>query len=289
MQNDTKIQHQIVQTYAEDMAEVLENDKSGLVKKIIHGEEEREREKLNLSPESRRNRFFMLAGFLLFLLGTGVLVYFFYKTDLSTTEIPEQFTPLIFSDRSDFVEIAALNKDKIAQTILNKVLSTEVKAGGVEGFYLTEEKKTVSLRRFLSLIKSNFAPGGIHIVDDNFLLGVVNVAPELDRPASPDFFVLLKVRSLSDVFETLRAWENKMFLDLHGFFGVAISPDTSYLLTKNFSDGIIQNRNARILYDKAGGIVMMYVLADDNSLIVARSESATREIILRLASSGAQK
>ena len=45
----------VIETYAEDMAQVLENDKGGLIKKIIHEEEEHEAEKRNLSPQSKKN------------------------------------------------------------------------------------------------------------------------------------------------------------------------------------------------------------------------------------------
>ena len=54
-------------------------------------------------------------------------------------------------------------------------------------------------------------------------------------------------------FGQMRNWENKMFSDLHDIFGIPLSLDTGYLLTKNFEDGIIQNKNARILRDGSGG------------------------------------
>ena len=38
----------------------VENDKEGLIKKIIHGEEEHEREKINLSPESKKNKIIVI-------------------------------------------------------------------------------------------------------------------------------------------------------------------------------------------------------------------------------------
>ena len=56
MEGDIKTNHGVVETYAEDMAKVIEDDKSGLVKKIIHGAEEHEIEKINLSPESKKNK-----------------------------------------------------------------------------------------------------------------------------------------------------------------------------------------------------------------------------------------
>lgn len=283
MDKENKTQAKIVETYAQDMAKVIEDDKSGLIKKIIRGEEQHEIEKKNLSPESKKNKFFMILGLLFILLGFATFTYFFIKRDIPTVPVEQQFTPLIFTDKSIFIEVKDLKKDEIAQTVFNAVNTAQVKKGGVEGMYLTYDKKITGLRQFLQLIKSNLALSvDTLFVKDNFLMGVVN-------GETKDFFVLIKVRSIADIFESLRAWENKMFSDMHGFFGVDITAETKYLLTANFTDTIVQNKNARILYDKDKKIIMMYVLADDNSIIISNTENAVREIMLRLASSRVKK
>ncbi len=289
MEKDKKIEHKIVQTYAEDMAKVIENDTGGLIKKIIHGEEEHEKEKENLSPESKKNKFFMFIS-LVFILLALIALFFFFKRDIATVEIEKQFTPIIFNDKNTFFEIMGFKKDEINQTILNEINATEVKNGGVEGIYLMENKQIIGLRRFLTLIKSNFIPGDNTLfVDDNFLIGVVNNETESARSVGGDFFILIKARSTADIFDNLRAWENKMFSDLHGFFGIDISSETKYLLIKNFENSIVENKNARILYDKDGKIVIMYIFANDTSIIITNTQSAAREIMLRLASSQIKK
>ena len=276
--------NKIVKTYAEDMAEVIKGDREGLIKKIIHGEEEHEQEKRNLSPESRKNRFFMLAGMLLVLLALATLFFFLLNKDISTIEVEKQPMPIIFNDKTSFIEVKGFKKDDIVQMILSAVKNTEVKEGGVEGIYLSSDKKVIGWKEFVTLIKSSFeskAPfsgGNDSLVNDNFLLGVVN-------GETKDFFILLKVRSIPDIFDSLRTWENKMFLDLHGFFEVDISPETKYLLTANFEDGVIDNKNARILYTTDRKIVMMYIFTNDTSIIITNTPNATHEIILRLASS----
>ena len=120
--------------------------------------------------------------------------------------------------------------------------------------------------------------GNTLLVNDNFLMGVVN-------NESKNFFILLKVRSSTYIFNELRAWEGKMFSDLYGFFGLNISADTGYLLTKDFQDGIIDNKNARVLLGKDNQSFLMYVFADDNSIIITNSQNTAHEIMLRLSSS----
>jgi hypothetical protein len=137
------------------------------------------------------------------------------------------------------------------------------------------------LREFMRIIKGNFTLdplGNTNVISDNFLMGTV-------KNTASDFFLLLKMRTTTDIFDNLRAWESTMFSDLHGFFGIDISADTNYLLTKGFTDGVIDNKNARILYDNNNNIVMMYIFADDNSVIITNSEVAAQQVILRIASS----
>jgi hypothetical protein len=285
MEKDNEIKSKFVETYAEDMAEVIESDKEGLVKKIIYGEEEHEKEKKNLSPKSNTNRIFMLVSILLIVFAFMVLSFFFFTKNSNTIPVAQQFVPLIFSDQSTFLEVSGMNKEQITQTILSEINNIKVKVGGVEGIYLTENKQIIGMRRFFTLTQSNFVPGDNALfVNDDFLLGAVLTGLKSTSPSAGNFFILLKVRSTADVFDALRAWEGKMFSNLYKFFGITISKDTSFLLTKEFQDGIVENKNARILYDQNGKIVMMYIFSDDNSVLIADSESVAHEIILRLAS-----
>lgn len=275
----------LVETYAEDMAKVLENDKEGLIKKIIHGEEEHQAEKKNLSPESKKNKIFMIIGMSLIFLALLTLSYFAFRKNVNTVPVQQQFTPIIFNDNKSLVEVAGLDNDGIMQAILNKVKTSTVKDGGVDGIYLTENKQSVWLRKFVTLIKSSFVPGdNTFFVSDNFLMGIVKNKVDPTMPDGSGFFILLKMRSIADIFGAMRSWENKMLFDLHRAFGIDITKDTNYLFTKNFDDGIVENKNARILHDKDGKIVIAYVFADENSVIISDSQKAVNEIMLRLAS-----
>lgn len=284
MEPENKKQNKVVQTYAGDMAKVIETNEGGLIKKIIHEKQEQQKQTENLSPESRKNKTFMLISIVFVIIAIGSIAFVvILRQQNSTVAVTPQFVPLIFTDKAKYLEIGGLNKEKIAQAVFNEVNATQVKAGGVEGLYMTENKSTpLGLRRFLNLIGANLDQTKIPLVQDNFLMGVV-------KNNTNDLFFLLKMRSFYDIFPALQSWENKMFYDLHGFFGVEISADTNYLLTKSFEDGIIANKNARILYDKDGKIVLMYVFVDENSVIIANSETVANEVILRLASGTVKK
>jgi len=277
----------IVETYVGDMADVIGSGEDGLVRKIIHEEEGFEKEKKNFSPESKRNKIFMFSGLALIFLAVAIVSFFIFKNrNAATVSITPQFVPLIFSEKSTPLEIAEFKKDEIAQTVLNEINKIQTKKGTVEGIYLTENGKTIGLRRFISLIGASFFPSdNTTFIQDGFLVGSVFTGVKASNPFATDFFILIKVRSNTDIFDSLHSWEKTMLTDLHGFLGVNISSDTDYLFKKNFEDSVVQNKNARVLYDKDGNVVLMYIFANDNSIVITDDKDAAKEIMLRLAAS----
>jgi len=275
----------LVETDAEDMAGVIGSDAGGIVKKIIQGEEEKEMEKRNLSPESKKNKIFLYVGVVFWIVALILASFLLFRKNTNTIAVQQQFVPLIFNDQITPLEISGLKKDDITQAVLNEINNTKVKPLGLEGIYLTENKQNIGLRRFLTLIDSHLTlDSNTTFISDNFLLGVVKNQANDDTNSGTGFFMLIKVRSATDIFDSLRAWEPNMLNDLHGFLGMSANSTNNYLFTKNFEDGIIDNKNARILYDQNGNIVLMYIFADDNSVVVTDSQNAAQEIMLRLAS-----
>jgi hypothetical protein len=274
----------VVETYAADMTKTIEKAEGGMIRRIIKEQEEHEAIKKNVSPESKRNKMFMLIGLVLILATFFILVFLItLRNQISTVSVAQQTAPIIFTDQTQTEEIAGLSKDQIAQTIVDEVDATNVKIGGVERVYLTENKKIIGLRRFLSLLQANLGISQNAFVDDNFLIGIAN-ENTTSVGTGGSLFILLKTRSFDDIFPAMQSWESKMFSDLHGLFGVDINADTNYLLTKDFDNGVVDNKNARILHDSSGNVILEYVFADDNSVIITNSDAAAKEAILRLTS-----
>ena len=283
MANEEKVVNAKVETFASDMAQAIDGSEGGSIKKIIEEQEKEEDEKDKASPERKTNQILMIVGIILTVCALGAVVFLMlYKKVISTVPIQAQFTPMIYLEATGFEEISDLTKDQIFQLINNDVAKEEIKPDGIMGIYVTANKQVLGLRKFLTLIGANIDQTKMEFVSDNFLIGATNID-------SKNMFILIKMRSFSDIFDPMRGWEEKMFFDLHGFFGLDINADTKYLLTKNFENGIIQNKNARILRDKDGKIVMMYVFADDTSMIITNNEASVHEIMTRLSSSTVRK
>ncbi len=279
---ENKGQDKIIETYAEDMARVIEDDQGGFIRKIIEEEERKTEEKKSLSPESKKNKFYLVASVVLFALAVFAFSYSALQKDNFAVPIEQQFAPLVFNDKTFFIETAELSKEKIIGSIMTEIRETKVKEDGLEGIYLTKNNRILGLRETLALFKSALKLPESHLVYDKFMMGLIN-------KESKDFFILLKMRSVADIFDAMRAWESKIFFDLHDLFGAPLNSSTSYLLTRNFEDGIVENKNARILQDKEGNTVMMYAFADENSIVIAKTTEAVRELIARLTESKIKK
>jgi len=287
---DSKLKNKNVETFAEDMVKAIENDRGGLIKKIIHEEEEHEAQKKNLSPESAKNKTFLLIGFLLLFLASILFIFlFFFNKEINTVSVAPLYSSIIFTDQTDFYAIDGFTEDKIVQIIFNRSNNTKVKIGGVNGIYLTENKMVVSFNKFMTFIKGSLNKDQSNLFSNNFLIGIFKSGASSVSPNIGDLFILLKIRSFTDIFPVMKVWENKMLYDFYGFFGVDLTPETNYLFTKDWEEGIVSNKNARILKDNDGKIILMYVYLDDNSIVITDSESAVNEVVLRLNSSKVKK
>jgi len=279
-----------VQTFAEDMAKEIEGAQGGFIKKIIHEQEANEEKKKDSSIKTKKNQIFVYVGLGLLIFSVGAIVFLFLNAKkIVTLEVAPQYTPIIFSDKNVFLPIDELDKDRISVTIAGEASATNVKVDGVEVIYPTINKKVIGLREFVKLIKADFLTKDNLFFQDNFLLGAVKSGTEPLFLTGGDLFMLMKVHSIPDVFLDMKKWENKMFTDLHNLWNISITSGNAYLLTKNFEDGIVQNKNARVLYDNEGKIVLMYVFVTDNSIVITDTEKTIKEVILRLSASKLKK
>jgi len=272
-----------IRTFSEDMALAVKEGQAGLLKNIITEQERIDLEKRKKSPERARNKFFLIAGIILLVASVGAISFFlFFRDYIDSVDVVTEFVPMIFTDETQFISVDGLTPREIADLVTVEVDSIEIKFGGVMGLYLTEDKKVIDFDRFVELGGINLRVSGTRLVADNFFMGILGVDSNVGARVAGDLFILLKIESLTDIFPFIKNWEEKMFVDLRDFWGIPTGLDTEYLLSKSFEDGIVENKNARVLYDNQGKIVLMYVFLDDKSIIITDSRSAVREAVLRL-------
>ncbi len=271
-----------VKTYADDMVGVIQDGGEGLVKKIMEEQAQQEHIKRTMTVQSRKNVMYMILAILIVLLAiAGVVALVIYQKNNETVEVAPRVTPVLFTDKTELIEIEGFSKRDISSSVRNLVRNTTLELGRIRDISLTENGQAVTLERFLKLTEGSFPVARTDLVR-NFFIGVLGRDVGVEEAKGGELFFLLKVISFNDVFVTMRFWEKKMFGDLYDFFGIDITPENSYLLTKDFEDGIVENKNARVLYDNNRNIVFSYVFIDDKTIVISTSPAPVREVILRL-------
>ncbi len=282
MSSDEKFKSKVVHTFSDDLAESLGENQDGSLRELIREQEEKEEYLASASIESPENKVFLAISTVLILLSLLGLGYIVFVRNSKTVSFENKFQPIIFVDRTQFVPIDNLKNDQVVPTLKSTFALSTVKSGGIDGYYLTKAKKMLPLDKFSEIIMPNLSSKFIDLASPNFLVGTVKA--NKNEP-----FVLIKVKSFEDVFEEMQKWEKKMFLDLHDFFGMPLGKENNSLLNKDFEDGFVDNKNARILYRADGTVALMYIYADDTSVIITQSDIAAREVMQRLVGSEIRK
>lgn len=282
MESDEKFKSKVVHTFSDDMVNSLGENQDGSLRQLIKEQEEREEYVASMSLQSPENKVFIGISTALIFLSLLGLGYIIFVRNSQSVFVEKQFSPIIFVDRTQFVPIDNLKKDQVINTLKGALTLSTVREGAIDGYYLTENKKILDLTKFAEITAPNLPNALLDIADPSFLVGVV-------KTTKNETFVLIKVKSFEDVFVEMQKWEDKMFLDLHDLFGLPLGKENNALLNEDFEDGFVDNKNARILYHPNGTIALMYVYANDTSIIITRSNLAAREVMRRLAGSAISK
>ncbi len=184
-----------VQTYADDIAKVVQKNEPGIIKQIIEDQEKNEAFNSNYSPASKKNKLLISLGFLFIILAVvAVYIFFTFREQILTTIIGPKEQSLIFTDQNKSIEIGGLDKETIAQNVVTEINNTTIKVGEVESINLTENKNIIGFRRFISLIEGSLNTDQLKPIGDNFLIGIFNSGvPEVPKTATPPVDTIPKI------------------------------------------------------------------------------------------------
>lgn len=101
----------------------------------------------------------------------------------------------------------------------------------------------------------------------------------LDTPRGNELLLLLKVRSFSEAFAGMLAWENNLLKDLEKILSQSITLDQG---SNIFRDKVIANHDVRILENKNDESIVIYTIFNRQILIIAQSQKAIETAIRQL-------
>lgn len=283
MEEKSDLKTKGLETYATDMVDAFQSGEPGLIKKMIHSQEQEELEKKKESRESGKNRLFAIFGAMFIVIALSVVVaLYMFREEVEVVYVAPPVTPLILTDRNDSLDVTEMDRVSVLSALRPALENFDLAKGKIKSVFLNEDNQPVNFSRFIALTESSFPLEQATVVYPNFMLGSLGVSSPSDDAVVGRAFILLRTQSFVDVFTPMRTWERKMFFDLSPIFGILTTPDNEALITKDFEDGFVLNKNARMLIDNTGNVILMYVFLDDNFVLITNSKETVREVLIRL-------
>lgn len=276
-----------IHTYSSDMADAVRQNEVSVIKIALAEQKKHEQEALYKKSEgtSVSKTILFLGGLIIIAVAVGGIYYLVQKkkADSVVTEVATNIDTLISYDSQTFIDMT----NTVSVTDVAGILQTEVAKGGTAGsiksLFLTHattsKQEFLPLEDFLNIIKTTAPSSLTRSLDDSYMVGTYQ---SKDDEATPHLFFLLKTTDYNQSYAGMLAWEKTLLDDFFVIFHIDVSGDRSTLFEKSWKDIIIENKDARILYDTQGNPVLYYLFIDKNTFIITDSQDTIKEVSSRL-------
>lgn len=275
-----------IHTYTSDMADAIRENETSVIKIALAEKEKRDREELyRQASGTGTSKFFLALGGVV-LIGLAVLGWYFLSKKSDTSIAPQQVTKdteaLISYDEKAYIDVTENKNQNDLLDSLKSEIDRPLKTGSIKALFLTEnknkEQKLLSLKNLLFIMNTQIPAPLARTLDDNFMIGTYGGEDKTH------LFLIFKIKDYNQAYPAMLEWEKTILSDIFVLFRTDISGERSNLFEKPWKDIIIDNKDARILYDKNGEDILYYIFADKNNLIITDSKQSIKEISLRLLS-----
>ena len=255
---------QTLRTYSSDMADAVRENEISVIKVALAEKAKREKEEdFRVKSEGTGlQKVLLVIGSIIFIALGLIGSYFLFEK--SQQQVASQ--PAVF-------DLAALVKAPLAV------------AGSPQSIHALFFTKTIgsttnelSLPDFLTALNLS-APGALTRSLTAYMVGTYN---SVDTTQKPHLFLMFQTQDYNQAYASMLQWEPTMLGDVAPLFGIDISGDNNSLLRKPFKDILINNNDARVLYDANGNALLYYIFIDKNDFIITDSQEAIREVTIRL-------
>lgn len=299
-----------MRTYQEDIASAIRNDNVSMIKVALAEKKRQERQgtAIDLEEKDPTKKYIMfgviIVVVIIFIAGISLFVF----NSLSATDAPAGqtvFAPLLYTEKRIAISIDDRDNDDITRLLKRELNDPELSLGQMKGIVLVSGTGTstreVSTSDLFKQLQSRAPDSLIRALSARFMLGVYSFSPN-------DFFMLVPVESYDVAFAGMLQWEPDIENDIGNFMitkrsvvpivvstlpragststaGLAVKeslgPATA-TQNKTWVDRVINNKDVRLLVDSDGTPAMLYAFLDKETLVIASSDKALKEVTFRL-------
>lgn len=229
-------------------------------------------EKLNLSLKTA----VLIGSIVVAVLGLGIGAYVYLNADQKQTERLAERTPQPLI-RADVEKIIIYQNSNLLKDAIQKKLKVPQLSAHFTYLPIKEETggrtKFLNGSEFFQAAKINI-PSEINVnLTAPFTLGVI------DTLGQNEILILSRLKDFERTFAALLLWEKKMLEDL-----TPLLPAEKNLSAEEniFKDKVIENNDARIVYNLEKKPILAYTIFNKNILAIASSETALEAALEKL-------
>ena len=108
------------------------------------------------------------------------------------------------------------------------------------------------------------------------MLGVYN------ETSGNDLFMIFTVKDFNETFLAMREWEPRMLSELIRIFNIDTSMYGKAIYSKEFTTETLFNKEARVLKDDSGEILLSYIFLDPKTVMITTETPGLEEVIKRM-------
>jgi hypothetical protein len=287
-----------LQTYQDDMQKYVAKEHVSAV--TVAAAEEQRRVANNapivITKGTSRSKIAMIMGGIIMLGAAAGALAFIYYTHAPLPAQQAPLAPFITVDQTTPVLLAVGNtRGDIMRLIQNGSQNTQL-ASGLIGQLVplvatTSGHVPLDAQTFFGVFTPNMPSNLLRTLRSNYFVGVHSLTG--NQP-----LIILNTDSYEGGYAGMLAWESTMQLDLSPFFPITVPPPTPVattsasttepttsvpsVISSGFVDTVISNHDARVIYDYAHRIELVWTFLDRNTILITANPSTVTEVISRL-------
>jgi hypothetical protein len=274
----------VLRTFSSDLADAIKSGEASMVKIAMAEQKKKEAEYENFSPQSKKNKFFIMGSSVLVALGIiGIGFYFLYGRSQpeQVVNTTPQFQSLIYANQNKGYDLTDLERNQVQNIIQNEIKNASVGNNEILNMYFITKDNVnatkLNSQQFFTAIGASIPGRAARTLANDFMLGIhKGTVSDKNTP-----FILLNTTDYDSMYAGMLEWEPKMMDDFFIMFNISVAGDKNYLLTKSFQDGTFRNIDIRTLLDKDGNTVIMYGFINPRTVIITASQETFAEVMNR--------
>lgn len=277
----------VIRTYTSDMVDAIRTNEISVIKIALAEKEKREREDLYKKAEGTSfTKIILVIGSIILIAaaiyGSYYLIQKKKESEIPKTSINNIKTFISYDSQSNINVTNMTNANDLTNIINNDKQPSSLQ---IKALFLTRTINNVveilTSKDFLSLINTTI-PGALErSLSDKYLLGEYGDTSNPVNNTTATFLVF-ETTDYNQAYASMLDWEKTMLRDLHVLFNISIPEQNSPLYERSWKDIIVNNKDARVLYNDNGEGILYYVFVNKNDFVITDNLVALKEVIARL-------